>query len=312
MKIKRKSILIYALIIYAVFITGMLIYQNAKQEKMHNNGSSLLAKRIYLENPSDILINFEPLRQNLRSYLDQTGLKYSIYFEYLFSGTSIKDSNNESLVGASLMKIPLVMDLYRASEDGKINLDQKVTITKEYISDDPEFGNTDNLKAGDKITLRELAKLALTKSDNTAALAIHDATKSSFESGNNTIDSLGIETRVNSSNQGNYAQISAREYSNVFKCLYFSCLLSQENSEEILSYLTQTSNDLGLRSGTPKDTQVAHKIGSFGNLTQSDCGIIYQTNRRYVLCIMIDSDRESASQHIKTVSKTVSDYVRAQ
>lgn len=311
MKVRWHNVLFCSLVVYALLMTFLFV-THRKNDNPSNKAYSLLSKRIYLEDANDILINFEPLRKDLRQYLDDTGLKYSIYFEYLFSGTSIKDSNNDALVGASLLKVPLVMDLYSLEEKGKIDLDQKIIITNQDISDDPEFGNVNNLKAGDMYSLRELAKLTLTSSDNTAALAIYNSTKNFVNDNDNVVTNLGIETNVNNSNHGNYALISAKEYSNIFKCLYFSCNLSKNHSQEILEYLTQSKDDRGLRAGTPGGYKVAHKIGSFSNLTQSDCGIIYHPNRRYLLCVMLDTDKKSAKNHIEEISRKVSSYVSNQ
>lgn len=267
---------------------------------------------MFSKHSNDVLINFEPLRKDIKNYLARTGLTHSFYFEYLFTGTNIRAGENNQLVGASLMKIPVVMDLYKAVEEGKINLDDTVTISKNMapnLNENIEFGNVRKFKAGDQITLRELARIALAESDNTAAFTIFEKTKNLLAPEDQAINNLDVETRVGESNMGNYALIDARSYTTFLKCLYFSCFLSFDNSQEILNNLIHSVDDTRIRAGVPKTVEVVHKIGSFSNITQSDCGIVYVPNRRYTLCIMLDADGPTASRHIKKVSEMVYDYV---
>lgn len=286
------------------------LYVNS-QRNTDQNKYPLLSKRLFLENPSDVLINFQPLRKDIKDYLDKTGVKYSFYFEYLFTGTTVGYGEDTKLVGASLMKIPVVMDLYKAAELGKIDIDQEVVVRASDISNDPEFGNQEGIKVGDVITLREAAKIALTESDNTAAQIVYNSTNSLLPPEDQAINNLDIETAVEESNQGKLALISARSYSSFIKCLYFSCFLKAEHSQEILSELknnTVVGRDR-IRAGVPENIEVAQKIGSFSDITQSDCGIVYVPNRRYTLCLMLDEDADKASQHIREISKKVYDYV---
>lgn len=269
----------------------------------------LLAKRIFLDQPNDTIVNFSPLRADIRNYLAKTGLPHSFYFEYLPTGTSIRDGETNELVGASLMKIPIVMDLYKASEMGKIDLDQKVTIPQEAVSNDHAFGNTKQLKPGDQITLRGAAKIALTESDNTAAYVVYANTKDILRQEDLSIRQLDVEFDETATETGSYVLISARAYSSFLRCLYFSCHLNFDNSQEILRYLTEAKDDNRLRAGVPEEVKVARKIGSFSNQTQGDCDIVYVTNRPYSICLMIKADEKTADRIFKEVSRKVYEYV---
>jgi beta-lactamase class A len=278
-----------------------------KEQQMY----PLLAKRIFLENPSDVLINFQPLRKDIKQYLDSTGVKYSFYFEYLFTGSNIRYGEDNQLIGASLMKIPVVMDLYKAAELGKIDLNQSVTVKAEDISQDTQFGNISKLKVGDTITLREAAKIALTESDNTTAQLVYNNTLELLPPEYQSVNNLDIETNLGDSDQGKLSLISARSYSSFLKCLYFSCFLSPEHSQEILNELKNHNqvDEQRIKAGLPDNIEITQKIGSFSNITQSDCGIVYVPNRRYLLCVMLDEEADKANQHIKDLSKKVYDYV---
>ncbi len=88
----------------------------------------LLAGRLFVENPNDVIINFTDLRSELTSYMEKNGIQGSLYFEYLPTGTSVRVQGDDELVAASLMKIPVIMELFRAAELGRIDLDKKNTL----------------------------------------------------------------------------------------------------------------------------------------------------------------------------------------
>lgn len=304
------------LIIVTVFsvclsmVLGVLYIQN--RSRADENSYPLLAKRLFLENPSDVLIDFDPLRKEIKTYLSQTGLTHSFYFEYLFTGSNIRDGKNDKLVGASLMKIPIVMDLYKAAEQGKIDLDAKVKVpanAAEAAPDDKQYGNQKQLQPGEHITLREAAKIALRESDNMAAFIVFEATKDLLAAEDQAINNLDVETQTGEAGQVNYALIDARSYASFLKCLYFSCFLSFDNSHEILDYLGDSADVSRIRAGVPDGVEIIHKIGSFSDITQSDCGIVYVPNRRYLLCVMLDTDAQTASRHIQKISEMTYIYV---
>jgi beta-lactamase class A len=312
--VRQRLLLVTTAIFVGLSLVLGTLYLHTRSTLKHTtqNQYPLLAKRLFLEKSSDIVVNFEPLRKDVKSYLASTGLTYSFYFEYLFTGTNIRIGENNKLVGASLMKIPIVMDLYKAAEQGKIDLNKNVTVPKdsgEAFSKDLQYGNQMHLKAGDQISLRKAAKIALVESDNTAAYTVFEATKDLLPADDQAINNLGVETRVGELDQGKYALIDARSYSTFLKCLYFSCFLSLEDSQEILNHLTVATDRNRIPAGVPKEIKVAHKFGSFSDVTQSDCGIVYAPNHRYVLCLMLDADDKTASRHIKKVSEMVYDYI---
>ncbi len=267
---------------------------------------SLLAKRLFLEDPNDTIINFSGLREQMRDYLESNNLKGSIYFEYLPTGTSIRLNGDEELVAASLMKIPVVMELYKAAEQGSINLDTVVTLKQEWL--DSAFGTLYQKGAGYRLTLRQAAEIALEQSDNTAVAAILASTQSLLRSENHVLNSLDVSY---SRDEQKTLSISARAYSSFLKCLYFSCYLQQDDSQEILGYLTQSSFDSRLRSGVPKDVVIAHKIGTYSNKTQSDCGLVYEPKRNYLICVMLYvADDAASNAHIAKISELAYAYIK--
>lgn len=307
---KKTIAIVVCVVLCAVsFATGFLVHTNNNPAQASTAEQAanypLLAKRLFLEDPNDAIINFSQLREQINTYMTQNNLKGGLYFEYLPTGTSVRIAGDEEQVAASLMKLPVVMELYRAAELGRINLDTTVALKQEWL--DPAFGDLYKQGAGYKLTLREAAKLALTKSDNTAIAAILDSTKDLLKTDENVISSLDVAFVRDDKL---LLSISARSYASFLKCLYFSCYLTKDSSQQILNFMTESDFNNRLRSTIPENVKIAHKIGNYSNTTQSDCGVVYVEKRNYVLCAMLQvSDTNEGNKHIADISKIAYDYV---
>ena len=270
--------------------------------------NDLLAPRLFVSNPNDSIVGFSKLRTELEAYTNSLNTDVSLYFEYLPTGTSITTGDKHTFVAASLMKMPLAMNLMRLNELGKLDLDRKVSIKKEWLNS--EFGTLYQKGEGFSLTYREALGYLLKDSDNTAAMLIQDTlAKNPLPEEEDSLYSIDVSVDLNSEKR---ASISARSYSSVLKCLYFACYLNKADSQELLTYLTQSSFTDRLAAGLPSAVKVAHKIGTFSQETQSDCGIIYLERRNYSLCVMVDMADPEGSKTIAYISKVVYDFVSSQ
>lgn len=166
-----KRILIIGGIVLGIISIAVVAYifgtHNSSSAKSNTAAQyPLLAKRLFVDNPNDTFVNFVELRKQLNSYFSNNNISGSLYFEYLPTGTSIRIDGDKQQVGASLLKVPAAMELYKAAELGKIDLDQTVTIQQDWLDD--AYGDLYKKGAGYQLTLREAAKIMLENSDNTA------------------------------------------------------------------------------------------------------------------------------------------------
>ena len=267
----------------------------------------LLSTDVVGDNPNDILINFVPLRNALQDKFKTIDAKQSFYFEYLPDGTSIRVGADQQLVAASLIKVPLVMNLYRAAELGRVDLDKHITVSAEEL--DNAYGDLYKRGAGFTMTLREAAQYALRDSDNTATHVIFDQLKNVLSYDEQSLARLDIDQNI----EDGQAVITARSYSSVLKGLYFSSYLTNDDSQELLQHLSQSSAQNRLAKGVPSGVPVAHKIGVYNaNWAESDCGIVYVPKRPYIICVMVGLPEDQADTFIADVSKTVYDFVSKQ
>lgn len=305
-----RGVMVVVLVV-SIGLNVFLLGRHDKQSVTNQQASSypLLAKRIFSENPNDVLIDFAPLRAALRQYFGQVNADYSFYFEYLFTGSSVRidASEDDGIVAASLVKLPIVMNLYRAVELGRLQLNQEVEIQAEWL--DKGFGDLWKQGAGTKITLQQAAQLALQQSDNTAVRVIQESVVPVMAEGEFALQVLDVDHVVGGDLR---TKIRAKEYSSILKCLYLACFVNEDHSQQILRDLTQTSFSDRIPAGVPKDVLVAHKIGVYGDEADSDCGIVYLPNRPYLLCIMLSLPAAQANQYMVAVSRLVYDFVSDQ
>lgn len=260
-----------------------------------------LSKRIFNDDPNDILINFLPLRNELEQAVMPYGETFGFYFEYLPTGTSIGVNEDGKFHAASLFKVPLVMAHFRYNERTGETDEREITIEEKHL--DSRFGNLWKRGAGEKIILSEAVKLAITESDNTAIHIVSEYLEQ--EDIGAVYEGLDMDYNIEDDNP----LITARGFSSVLKALFFSSVLTKENSEKLLSLLSQTRFKDMLPSGVGTGVRVAHKIGQFDMNTYMDCGIVYIPKRPYVLCMVSVSDEETAKIRMKELSKKVYTFI---
>lgn len=281
-----------------------------KQTTELNNKSdqyNLLAKRIFIENPNDIRVNFSGLRNQLNNYFANNNLAGgNLYFEYLPTGTSVRISGEEHLVAASLMKVPVAMNAYKAAELGKIDLQKVVTLQPEWL--DENYGQLYKKGAGYKISIQDAINIMLKDSDNTALKLIGAQIEGKLPKDESSLNYLDVDLTVNDDSS---ISLDSKSYSSLLKCLYFSCYNNINDSQKILDQLTNSSFKSRLVAGvTDKNIKVAHKIGTNSNNNQSDCGIFYVPKRNYVVCAMIPgNDSKETNTHFANISKIIYDFI---
>jgi len=196
------------------------------------------------------------------------------------------------------------MNLFRAAELKKIDLEKTVTIAESEV--DGSYGDLWQEGAGAKYTLRQLAALALEKSDNTAAHAIYNHTKNLLDEEDQSLAQLDVDQNL----ANGQAIINAKSYTSILKSLYLASYVGRDSSNEILSFLTKSAEHEKLTKQLPSTVKIAHKNGVYVQATiESDCGIVYVAKRPYALCVMMGLPEKEANTFIASLSKEIYDYV---
>lgn len=246
----------------------------------------------------------EPLRDDLREIVkkyESEGVKMGVYFEYLNTGANISINDELRFWPASLSKMPTALVAMKKIERGEWELENQLIMYYEDRNDD--FGDLYKNEVGTAFTIKELLRELIVNSDDTAhRILIRNMTGQDFEE---MLSALGMEKLYNE----NY-DITAREYSRIFRSLYTSSFLSRENSTFLLELLASTRFNEFLDSGIPEDVLFSHKIGEHDpQSTYLDAGIVYVPHRPYLLTVMVNTDREKAKKIMKEISEASYKYV---
>ena len=159
-----------------------------------------------------------------------------------------------------------------------------------------------------KYTVDELIRRMIVYSDNMAYNLLNDNVNGSVVM--SVYNDLGVDISSAQANpNGNI--ISVTGYSSFFRILYNSSYLNRDMSEKALKYLSQSVFTQGLVAGVPNDIVVSHKFGErqyldTGEKQLHDCGIIYDPDTPYLLCVMTRGNNFSnLISTIKNISNMV-------
>lgn len=304
-----KNKILSTLLLLSFFLNCFLFYSITEERSKNEESASLfplLSKRIFSEDQNDIIINFYPLKQKMKKYLDSKNGEIGIYFEYLPSGSSIGIHDTDDVRLVSLAKVPLAMSILKKIEKGELKMRDTIVLKKEFI--DESFGNLWKRGEGIEISIQEVLEICLKDSDNTAYKMLFSLV--------NETELLDVYNELNIElvSVDSKPMVSPKSYSSIFRNLFLSSYLKKENSQYLLDVLTKTSFNDKLPAGVPEDVLVSHKIGVFEDADTSkqvfiDCGIVYIPKRPYIVCSFVKNSNEEASRNIQYLSKIIYEYV---
>jgi beta-lactamase class A len=135
----------------------------------------------------------EQLTQRVRSIASALDGTLGVYVHAMGRGDQVAVNADQLFPMASVFKIPILAELLCQAQEGRVSLDERVTLGDEIKS--PGSGVLKELSAGAVLTVRDLAVLMIIVSDNTATdVLLARVTK---EAVNGRLRACGLErTRV--------------------------------------------------------------------------------------------------------------------
>lgn len=318
---KIKSFIIFGslgLLLIFLIITWAIYIPNLKNKTLgFSNNYSFLNPGAALIQKSNLIVNFQPLRDSLIQKYSQTGdYLVSLYFEYLPTGSNITINKDEKIWPASLIKIPVAMAAMKKVQDETWQFDNKLVILDE--DKDSEFGDLYLQSTGTTIAIRDLFYESLVNSDNTAHFVLlRNLDGSELEDVFSHIGLDEVLETLKKSPKGEEAdnRMTAKNYSIFFRSLYNATYLDPEYSNIFLEILKDAPSEY-LDAGIPENIAFAHKTGiRVDEKVWADSGIIYLPGRPYLLTVMIQQqknaaiDRLGAESIFKDISQEIYQYV---
>ncbi|MEK9178230.1 MAG: serine hydrolase [Patescibacteria group bacterium] len=252
--------------------------------------------------PGQTPVNTESLKKQVLEFSKKQKGSYSVYYKSLSRNSSFGISENQVETGASVNKLPLVAAVYYLDKEGKIRLDDKITIQEEDVQD-YGTGSIRYQKMPQVYSIRNLVKLAVRESDNTAAHVL--AVKIGLDKTQELIDSWGL-TQTNMANN----KTTNSDMELLFEKIYKGGVTNPANTEELLSFLTDSDTEDRLPAKLPKGVKVYHKTGDEEGFVH-DLGIIETKKGAYFLGVMtsdIGEAEEATKKAIAEISKMVYEF----
>lgn len=318
---KRKILHILVAVLVLLLSSNIWLYlqlinvKKAYQEKelQYNNlfnGYTLLSSSVSdlpldsNQDPDRILLHFVPLREKLIKNMDIFGYSKNTgaYIQDANTGAWLGLNENNTFIPASLLKVPIAMAVYKNYERSMISLDDQLIVRAEDI--DKEAGVPERYTVGNSYRVRDLLEWMLKISDNTAKNILKGSLEA--EDLNSVFTHVGIPNPYTASSDNQ--NVTPRQYSRMFKSLYFSTYLKPENSQALLGLLTDTRVEGLLSAKLPWEIQVSHKYGERSD-SLHDCGIVYNKKNPYFICVMTSNvDIAQSRDMITDISLEVFNY----
>ena len=222
----------------------------------------------------------------VRTFPGRAGL----YWQDLTTGEELEVRGEESFEAASVIKLPILVELFRQLEAGEAREEETFSIGEEAKL--PSCGALNYLHTGLTVNLLDLGVLMIILSDNTATNLL--IRRLGMERIQATMADLGMEvTRLRrllfdsrAAEQGIQNTISPRETGRLLARLFRGEVVSPAASQRMLQILGDQRLNGKLPFWLDGKVKCAHKTGEDRNITH-DVGIIYAP-RPFVLCVCGD------------------------
>jgi beta-lactamase class A len=224
---------------------------------------------------------------------------------------------------ASMMKVPVMIQLYRDHEAGRLDLDDSLAIATTFTSivDGSEYelsaaddsDSTLYARVGESESIRSLMERMITVSSNLATnmlIALVDANRVQAYMEELGADSIAVlrgveDTKAYEAGLNNTT--TARALGAVFEAIVGGRAASEEACREMVDVLSRQQFNDGIPAGLPRRVRVAHKTGSITEI-EHDGGIVYERDDPvHILVILVEgiADEDDANQLIADLSRMV-------
>jgi beta-lactamase class A len=239
------------------------------------------------------------LEAELRELLAGFGGSVGVYARRLETGEEVAIDADRLYPTASMVKVPLLIGLYRAVEEGSLDLDARLAY-HDSLHYESEGDVANKLRPGETVALWQLAGLMIGNSDNTASLWIQGLVGGALV--NRWLEGHGFEhTRVNSRVEGRqgdweaygWGQSTPREMARLLTMIREGRAVSEGASDAMYRLLSRSWWPYGATAPIPATVNVAAKAGAV-SAARSEALLVNAPAGDYVLCIMT-RDQEDTS-----------------
>lgn len=244
------------------------------------------------------------LDARLRPLIDAHKGEVAIAVKHLKTGETFLHRADEPMPTASLIKLPVMVEVYQQAHEDKLKLTDPITLRKE----DKVPGSgilTAHFSEGASFPLVDAVRLMIAFSDNTATNLVVD--KIGLPATAARMETLGFSnTKLHSkvfkretsvfperSEKFGLGSTTAGEMIGLLEQLHAEKLVSPEASQAMLEHLKKCDDKEKFPRLLPAGTVIAHKTGSV-NEARTDAGIIFSPSGPIVVCVLTAKNEDKS------------------
>ena len=225
----------------------------------------------------------------------------------LTTGREAGIQENLLLSAASVIKVPLMVEVMKQVEERRLRLDQECEIVRSNWTESYE----DVLKVGDRRTVADLVDLMIAKSDNVATNTLVDLVDR--KNLNRTMADMGwpeihLVRKLSGDTlveghlpPGNH--VTARSIAELLVSITRGRLISPVASARMREWLARNEDDTKIVAGLPPGSRAEHKTGEHSRATH-DAGIFEIGGHTLVLTVLTTrGDNVTASRAIAAFTR---------
>lgn len=264
-------------------------------ESLFNNINTLGNSYLFNEPVAEMipLMKSLPLRNELTDLKEQLlpflssdpNYKAGIFIWDAQSGDYVSINGNEAFPTASIIKIPVLIELFRQIDQGIISsLDEELESNLYHLA-----GGSGELQfkpLGQKYSLDYLASVMIENSDNTATNLLLDKV-----GGMGILNNIMKVWGIKNGEMNNWLPdlsgtnvMSPKDYTTMLYNIENPAFLSPKSSSKILEYMSNIKHRNLINSGLPAGSKLAHKTGDIGEMV-GDAGIVTLADGRKIIMV---------------------------
>lgn len=227
------------------------------------------------------------------------------------TGKYAEVNSDEIFSAASIIKIPVLISLFKSVEAKRLTVYDEMMLTHYYKASGS--GSLQFAADGKKLTIDDLARVMIEESDNSATNMLM-AKLGSMTAVNSDIRSWGLKnTHVQTwlPDLGGTNKTTTDDLATMLFNMDSPEFLSVASREYIFDYMGHVKNDRLIPQGLGQGAKFIHKTGDIGSML-GDAGIVYMPNgKKYIVAILANRPYNSpqGKLFIQQASKIIYDYM---
>jgi beta-lactamase class A len=261
------------------------------------------------------------LEAQLREIITTSGAEVAVAYHTLDGGAQLLIDPDKPFHAASTMKVPVMIELFRQAQAGRVSLDDRLPVQNAFrsivdgspytLSEGEDSDKEVYAAVGKTMTLRELCAAMITVSSNFAANLLIE--KLGVENIRATVAKLGADGMQvlrgvedqKAFDKGLNNVTTGRGLMVLLDRLGHGQAVDATADAAMIAILKQQKFNDAIPAGVPAGTPIAHKTGTITRI-HHDAAIVYSP-RPYVLVLLVRGleDRTRSAALMAALSKAV-------